>query len=98
MSETANSVTSKEIVIKTTDHKRNTVKSRTVVSAIPAEIENDPLLLHKLESLPKNYNFEIKKSIWRIQQSRAKHVCLQFPEGLMVFSTVIADILEAWTG
>lgn len=44
--------------------------------------------------LPDNYNFEIHKTIWKIKFTGAKRVALQFPEGLLLFSCVIADIIE----
>jgi hypothetical protein len=37
---------------------------------------------------------QIHKTIWRLKQAAAKRVALQFPEGLLMFSCVIADILE----
>ena len=40
------------------------------------------------------YNFEIHKTIWRIQLAKAKTVALQMPEGLLMFGCSIADILE----
>lgn len=46
------------------------------------------------QALPSNYNFEIHKTIWRIQQAKAKRVALQMPEGLLLFACVISDILE----
>ena len=49
------------------------------------------------QKLPPNYNFEIHKSIWRIRSDGAKCVALQFPEGLLLYASVIADILEAFT-
>ena len=70
----------------------------SVVKGVPPELENDPKLKLAVEVLPQNYNFEIPKTIWRIQQANAKHVALQFPEGLLIFATTIADILESWTG
>lgn len=70
----------------------------SVVKGVPPELENDPKLKLAVEVLPQNYNFEIPKTIWRIQQANAKHVALQFPEGLLIFATAIADILESWTG
>ena len=54
----------------------------------------DPLNFQKL---PSNYNFEIHKSIWRVRNAGAKCVALQFPEGLLLYACVIADILEAFT-
>ena len=47
----------------------------------PSEILNDPFLLSELEKLPKNYNFEVAKTVWRIKQMEAKTVALQMPEG-----------------
>lgn len=53
--------------------------------------------------LPSHYNFEIHKSIWRIlayKDEINKHenfvVTLQFPEGLMLFACVLADIISTF--
>jgi len=49
--------------------------------------------------LPQNYSFEIPKTLCRILESKKQSqkekfkVSLQFPEGLLLFSTLIADIL-----
>lgn len=37
---------------------------------------------------------QIHKTVWRIKQKGAKRVALQFPEGLLMYACVIADILE----
>lgn len=37
---------------------------------------------------------QIHKTIWRLRKAGARRVALQFPEGLLMFSCVIADILE----
>jgi hypothetical protein len=50
------------------------------------------------QALPSNYNFEIHKTIWRVQSAGAKTVALQFPEGLLMYSTTIADIIEQFAG
>ena len=39
---------------------------------------------------------QIHKTIWRIKQKGAKRVALQFPEGLLMYACVIADILERY--
>jgi len=51
-----------------------------------------------VEILPSNYNFEIHKTVWRIRSVQAKCVALQFPEGLLMYSCVISDILESFAG
>lgn len=48
--------------------------------------------------LPSNYHFELVKTVARIKEKKAQVVALQFPEGLLMFSVPIADILEAHTG
>ena len=48
--------------------------------------------------LPPNYHFEIAKTVARIKLKKAKRVALQFPEGLLLFSTAISDVIEAATG
>lgn len=48
--------------------------------------------------LPSNYHFEIEKTIKRIKDKKATRVALQFPEGLLMFSVPLADLLEEQTG
>jgi 2-(3-amino-3-carboxypropyl)histidine synthase len=48
--------------------------------------------------LPENYNFEINKSLRQIERRGSKRVALQFPEGLMHYSTVVSDILRCEGG
>ncbi|RHY29580.1 hypothetical protein DYB32_005031 [Aphanomyces invadans] len=69
-----------------------------ISNQIPDEIQNDPLLAKAMEQLPWNYNFEIRKTIWKIKQAGAKRVALQFPEGLLLYACVISDILERFAG
>lgn len=64
------------------------------INIIPDEILHD----HELNSLikaglPKNYNFEIHKTIWRIKYNKSRRVLLQFPEGLIRFGPTIVDII-----
>jgi 2-(3-amino-3-carboxypropyl)histidine synthase len=47
-------------------------------------------------TLPANYNFEIKKTLWRMRRANAKRVAIQFPEGLLIFSCPISDLLERY--
>ncbi|EHB07107.1 Diphthamide biosynthesis protein 1 [Heterocephalus glaber] len=68
-----------------------------LANQIPAEILNNPQLQAAIQALPSNYNFEIPKTIWRIQQAQAKKVALQMPEGLLLFACTIVDILERFT-
>jgi len=51
-----------------------------------------------LPALPANYSFEIDKTIKRIREKQAKRVALQLPEGLLMFATALADVLQAETG
>lgn len=73
-------------------------KPRRVASQIPTEILNDVKLNAAISVLPLNYNFEIHKTVWKIRQFKAASVALQFPEGLLMFSCTIADIIEQFTG
>lgn len=70
------------------------VVKRFVRQQVPADILENQLLNEAVKALPSNYNFEIHKTVWRIRQTNAKTVALQFPEGLLLFSCVIADILQ----
>lgn len=69
-----------------------------ISNQIPDEIRNDADLKEAVSHLPKNYNFEIFKTIWRIKTLNAQTVALQLPEGLLLFACAISDILERFTG
>uniref|UniRef100_K3WYL2 2-(3-amino-3-carboxypropyl)histidine synthase subunit 1 n=1 Tax=Globisporangium ultimum (strain ATCC 200006 / CBS 805.95 / DAOM BR144) TaxID=431595 RepID=K3WYL2_GLOUD len=71
---------------------------RRMANQIPEDIQNDSELTKAMEQLPWNYNFEIRKTVWRIRQANSKRVALQFPEGLLLYSCVISDIIERFTG
>ena len=56
-----------------------------------------------MSKLPNNYNFEIYKSIVRIREvatiiGKKPRVALQLPDGFMLFSILISDILETFAG
>lgn len=72
-------------------------KPKTKVTRIPEELLKNPELNAAIERLPSNYNFEIHKTIWRARELKAKRVALQMPEGLLMFSLVISDIIERFT-
>ncbi|ANB14567.1 Dph1p [Sugiyamaella lignohabitans] len=78
-----------------TQSKRGPVRT---VNRIPDDILNDEELNQAIKILPKNYNFEIHKTIWHIRKSNAKRVALQMPEGLLLYSCIISDILEQFCG
>jgi len=61
---------------------------------VPDDILHDPAINEAIALLPKNYNFEIHKTIHRIRSSGSKRVALQMPEGLLMFATTISDILS----
>ncbi|KAI1948498.1 Diphthamide biosynthesis protein 1 [Ophidiomyces ophidiicola] len=63
------------------------------VNQIPSDILDNEDIKAAISLLPRNYSFEIPKTIHRIRTSGAKRVALQFPEGLLLFATTISDIL-----
>lgn len=65
-----------------------------VMNQIPEEILQDKDLNQAIKLLPSNYNFEIHKTVWNIRKQGAKRVALQMPEGLLIYSLIISDILE----
>lgn len=76
---------------------RKIFKAPVRATKIPEELLNDPQLNSAIAALPSNYNFEIHKTIWRIKETKAKRVALQMPEGLLMYATTIADIIEYFT-
>jgi 2-(3-amino-3-carboxypropyl)histidine synthase len=67
---------------------------KTKANAIPESILGNAALNSAMQVLPSNYNFEIHKSVWRIQKENALTVALQFPEGLLMYSLIISDIFR----
>ncbi|CAG97968.1 2-(3-amino-3-carboxypropyl)histidine synthase [Kluyveromyces lactis] len=67
---------------------------RHAINQIPPELLNDEELNAAIKLLPSNYNFEIHKTVWNIRKHKAKRVAIQMPEGLLIYSLVISDILE----
>lgn len=65
-----------------------------LMNQIPEDILNDKDLQAAIGLLPSNYNFEIQKTVWNIRKHNAKRVALQMPEGLLIYSLIISDILE----
>lgn len=47
---------------------------------IPDDIVNNDALNAAIAILPRNYNFEIHKTVWRLRTEAAQTVALQFPE------------------
>lgn len=71
---------------------------RFVKQQVPDDILHNAALNAAAAVLPANYNFEIHKTVWRLRQAGARTVALQFPEGLLLYACVIADILEQHAG
>jgi 2-(3-amino-3-carboxypropyl)histidine synthase len=73
-------------------------KAIQIGTQIPDEILNNEELQRQVQTLlPRNYNFEIYKTLARIHQLRAHRVALQLPEGLLMYATTIADLLTVWS-
>ncbi|KAG6711195.1 hypothetical protein I3842_05G041400 [Carya illinoinensis] len=73
-----------------------TAPKRFVKSQIPDNILNDSTLNAAIALLPSNYNFEVHKCVWRVLSAKAKRVALQLPEGLLMYSLVLSDILTSF--
>ncbi|VDP00879.1 unnamed protein product [Soboliphyme baturini] len=67
------------------------------VGRIPDELLNNEALNAAIAVLPSNYNFEIHKTVWQVLNRKCRTVGLQFPEGLLLYSCMIADIIEKFT-
>lgn len=94
---TPTTTTTTDVVVVRAKPKKVFKPKAARINRIPQELLNDPVLSKAIERLPTNYNFEIHKTIWRIREMKAKRVALQFPEGLLMYSMVISDILQQFT-
>ncbi|AMD21070.1 HEL211Cp [Eremothecium sinecaudum] len=86
--------TSSESTTEVVRKVRSKVNTHRTVNQVPQEILDDEELNEAIKLLPSNYNFEIHKTVWNIRKHNAKRVALQMPEGLLIYSLVISDILE----
>jgi len=86
------------VVSKAKSDRKVFTSAKARLNRIPKDILEDPELKADTAVLPKNYNFEIPKTIWRIRTLQAKKVALQLPEGLALFATTLADIISKHTG
>lgn len=83
-------------ITKPEPSKERRKPKRPLPKTVPDEILNDPILNKNIEesALPKNYNFELHKTVHRIQKCQATRVAMQMPEGLLLFACQIMEILE----
>lgn len=87
------------VVVKANPKRKVVASNKKVLGTrVPTELLEDPQLAQDMSVLPANYNFEIPKTIWRARSLQAKRVALQLPEGLTMFATALADIIEKYTG
>lgn len=82
------------------DRKKIALKEEKRVfstNTIPNHITQDDFLNALIsQSLPRNYNFEVHKTLWKIEQTKATRVLLQLPEGLIRFGPVLVDIMNGY--
>jgi 2-(3-amino-3-carboxypropyl)histidine synthase len=72
--------------------------SRSNPNDIPESILLNKALQEAIRSsLPKDYEFEIPKTLWKIEQVNASHVALQMPEGLLMYGCILSDILKRFS-
>lgn len=75
--------------------RRKDRSSRQQANTIPAHILQNTALQSAIKtSLPSDYEFEINKSVWKIESTKSRHVALQMPEGLLMYACAIGDILR----
>lgn len=72
------------------------VRVKKAKNAVPDDILHNKDLNDAIALLPRNYNFEIHKTVWRIKSEKAQVVGLQFPEGLLMYACIISDIIESF--
>lgn len=77
---------------------RRIVRRRPQPSNHPSNVKIDPDLLNEVldaSNLPVNvYSFEIERTVQRCVSMNASHVALQMPEGLLLYATVLVDVLQ----
>ncbi|XRB03064.1 2-(3-amino-3-carboxypropyl)histidine synthase subunit [Pycnococcus provasolii] len=59
---------------------------------------SSPQFATMVDALPPAYNFEIDKTLARVNKDKAKRIALQLPEGLAMFALTLADLVETFGG
>ncbi|KFP21185.1 Diphthamide biosynthesis protein 1, partial [Egretta garzetta] len=67
---------------------------RRAAQQIPEEILGNVELREAAEALPRNYNFEIPKTIWRIRQAQAKKVPFPVQHIIKIWSSLLREAGE----
>lgn len=65
------------------------------IPPIPESLLQDAALNADIALLPANYSFEVHKTVHRVRCLNARRVALQLPEGLLLYASVLADVLRA---
>jgi 2-(3-amino-3-carboxypropyl)histidine synthase len=86
----------KRFVGRTSKPPGSSAPTPLISHQIPDSVLHDPLLQAAADQLPRNYSFEIHKTVHHVRKNGAKMVALQMPEGLQMYACTIADIIERW--
>jgi len=84
--------------LKTDEPKEPVKRVVRALNQIPQDILEDEALNKAISVLPSHYTFEMHKSVWHLRKVSAKRVALQFPEGLLLFAPLIAQIFTRFCG
>jgi 2-(3-amino-3-carboxypropyl)histidine synthase len=82
-------------VAKTAAPRSSASQRPRTASTVPDSVLNDAALNADIALLPANYSFEVHKTVHRVRTANARLVALQMPEGLLIYASVLADILRA---
>ena len=78
--------------------KRRARNSGPSPSDVPDSIAKNPALLSAINAtIPSDYEFEVCKTIHRINLAGASHVALQLPEGLLMYACGLADLIRTFS-
>jgi 2-(3-amino-3-carboxypropyl)histidine synthase len=69
-----------------------------LATSIPEDILRDPALTAAISALPANYDFEVRKCVWKLRAAGARRVALQLPEGLLLWACALGAILGRFAG
>jgi 2-(3-amino-3-carboxypropyl)histidine synthase len=89
-------------ITKTTNNSNN-IKPRRIIRRRPNHVQQtvvsiDPKYLQEVlqaSNLPIDvYSFEIERTVQRCVALNVSHIALQMPEGLLLYATVLVDVLQ----
>ena len=60
-------------------------------------LEEPSIYPEHIQGIPRNYNFEVQKTLKIVEKLKAKKITLQFPDGLLCYAPLLIDTIQQYS-